>query len=295
MQGAREVDQEGQRSIRSRLGERTVAKMEEREVAKDAQRTKAWVVQPGDTAWEVSERFGLTVEQLTRVNKVIPDVLYPGDVLLVPEDAVERPVGWTFQAARARIKGLAAHANAKFFDVFPPPKETSFIMPAPTGDGGMSIGPLQISTAYHTDAWWQASHTSKYECCEDVDYAERTVINYWLRWCPWALEFGDLETLARTHNGGPQYWQFISTSRYWRKVRIAMKKWGHCQGFPEFQNVRPRNEMLPLFNAHIPFPFPLFESAVKSAAVGTGTGALLAATAIDLVEAHSVQSPDGSG
>ncbi|BBN14129.1 hypothetical protein MPTK1_6g09090 [Marchantia polymorpha subsp. ruderalis] len=290
--------------------------MEEREFAKDAQRTKAWVVQPGDTAWEISERFGLTVEQLTRVNKVIPDVLYPGDVLLVPEDAVERPVGWTFQAAKARIKGIAAHANAKFFDVFPPPKdideyrhnyrvllnglrdvETSFIMPAPTGDGGMSIGPLQISTAYHTDAWWQASHTSKYECCEDVDYAERTVINYWLRWCPWALEFGDLETLARTHNGGPQFWQFLSTSRYWRKVRIAMKKWGHSQGFPEFQNVRPRNEMLPLFNAHIPFPFPLFESAVTSAAVGTGTGALLAATAtaIDMVEAHCVQSADGSG
>jgi hypothetical protein len=64
---------------------------------------------------------------------------------------------------KAHMKGLAADANAKFFDVFPYPQdidnyrekhrmllnalrhvETSFIMPAPRGDGGLSIGPLQI-------------------------------------------------------------------------------------------------------------------------------------------------------
>ena len=71
------------------------------------------------------------------------------------------------------------------------------------------------STEYHQDAWWQASDSVKYEHCEEVDYAERTVINYWLRYCPWALEFGDMETLARTHNGGPCYWHHFSTTRYW--------------------------------------------------------------------------------
>lgn len=71
------------------------------------------------------------------------------------------------------------------------------------------------STEYHQDAWWEASNTVKYEYCEEVDYAERTVINYWLRYCPWALEFGDWETLARTHNGGPCYWHSFSTTRYW--------------------------------------------------------------------------------
>ncbi|KAL2620765.1 hypothetical protein R1flu_000970 [Riccia fluitans] len=285
--------------------------MEEREVGKQPLRTKEWVVQPGDTAWEISERFGLTLEKLADVNKMIPDVLYPGDVLLVPEDARERPVGWTFQATKAKFKGLASYPSAKFFDVFPPPRdvdeyrcnyrmllnglrevESSFAMPAPKGDDGMSIGPLQISTAYHTDAWWQANHSPKYEFCEEIDYAERTVINYWLRWCPWALEFGDLEALARTHNGGPQYWQFLSTTTYWKKVRIAMKKWGYHQGFPEFQHVRRKNEIIPLFNAHISFPSSLFKGAAKTAAVGAGTGALLAVTALDLVDAGVVLPPE---
>jgi hypothetical protein len=80
---------------------------------------------------------------------------------------------------------------------------------------GENYGLELCSTAYHTDAWWQASHNVKYEHCEEVDHAERTVINYWLRYCPWALEFGDWETLARTHNGGPCYWHHFSTTRYW--------------------------------------------------------------------------------
>lgn len=90
--------------------------------------TKAWVVQPGDSAWEISERFGLTIEELRDLNKTIPDVLYPGDVLLVPEAACLRPRRvWNFKAVKARLNGLAADANAKFFDVFPYPQGISSV------------------------------------------------------------------------------------------------------------------------------------------------------------------------
>merc|ERR1711907_382306 len=43
-----------------------------------------------------------------------------------------------------------------------------------------------------------------------------------MRWCPWALQFGDIEALARTHNGGPKYHKAFKTARYWRKIRGEM-------------------------------------------------------------------------
>jgi len=88
-----------------------------------SQRTKAFIVEPGDCAWEISVRFGLTLDELRDVNAGIPEVLYPGDVLFVPADAVLRPRQlWNLRAVKARLKGIAAHANAKFFDVFPYPQ-----------------------------------------------------------------------------------------------------------------------------------------------------------------------------
>lgn len=92
-------------------------------------RTKAWVVQPGDSAWDISEKFGITLEELRDVNdNGIPDVLYPGDVLQLPEEAVEQPrrIWRNFKAVKAHMKGLAADANAKFFDVFPYPQGMLF-------------------------------------------------------------------------------------------------------------------------------------------------------------------------
>ncbi|XP_024375858.1 uncharacterized protein [Physcomitrium patens] len=272
------------------------------------QRTKAWVVESGDSAWEIAERFGLTLEEVQDVNGGIPEVLYPGDVLLVPEDAVLRPRQLiSLRAVKARLKGIAVHANAKFFDVFPYPQdidnyrekhrlllnalrhvESSFIMPAPIGDNGLSIGPLQISTEYHQDAWWQASSTVKYEHCEEVDYAERTVINYWLRYCPWALEFGDWETLARTHNGGPCYWHHFSTTRYWRRVKNALRSRGYIQGIPEFSSSARDNSSIQLFNTHIPFVVPILESKVKD---NPDKGASQLQTTSAVMEAATVGVP----
>lgn len=110
--------------------------------ASAAGKTKTLVVEPGDTAWEISERYGLTLVDLQEMNGTIPDVLYPGDILLLPEDAVEVPIprwpGWNFKAVKARCKGIAADASDKFFDVFPASKgrlsaaSYCFYFPLPT-------------------------------------------------------------------------------------------------------------------------------------------------------------------
>ena len=83
--------------------------------------TKPVVVQPGDTAWDIAIRFGLTLEELEDVNATIPAVIYPGDVLQLPEDAVKRHRAFlSLKGVKAKIKGVAP--NAHFFDVFPPEK-----------------------------------------------------------------------------------------------------------------------------------------------------------------------------
>ena len=57
--------------------------------------------------------------------------------------------------------------------------ETSNMWPPPDGDGGMSIGPLQISRAYHRDAWeFHAEDPDwDYERLRvDLDYSRRTCV-----------------------------------------------------------------------------------------------------------------------
>lgn len=254
-----------------------------------------WVVQSGDTAWDISERFSIGLEDLESANSCLLDLLYPGDIMQVPEkDSTLKEV-----TARSKVSGDSS-SKPNFFDVFPAPKayaegwvilnglwpdideyrkkhrillnalrevESSFIMPAPTGDGGLSIGPLQISREYHTDAWWLTTHDVNYESCNNVDYSERTVIKYWLRYCPWALEFSDFETLARTHNGGPQFWQFLSTTHYWKRVRRSMKRFGHRQGFPAFTAGIGNQQFILLFSTIIPFPIPMLDSKVMTSVI----------------------------
>jgi len=240
-----------------------------------------WVVQSGDTAWDISERFRISLEDLERANCCLLDLLYPGDIMQVPEkDSTLKEV-----MARSKVSGDSRN-KPNFFDVFPAPKdmdeyrkkhrillnalrdvESSFMMPAPTGDGGLSIGPLQISRDYHTDAWWLTTQGVNYESCNDVDYSERTVIKYWLRYCPWALEFSDFETLARIHNGGPQFWQFLSTTHYWQRVRRSMKRFGHQQGFPAYTAGIGKQQPIHLFSANIPFPIPLLDSKFTTSVI----------------------------
>ena len=92
------------------------------------------------------------------------------------------------------------------------------------GDGGDSIGPYQIQLPYWTDGGGDAG---RYRL--DAWFADRCtpiILGYWRRYCPRALAGGDLQTLARTHNGGPKWHatpkRRAATAEYWRKVRAAM-------------------------------------------------------------------------
>ncbi|KKR74066.1 MAG: hypothetical protein UU16_C0006G0020 [Candidatus Woesebacteria bacterium GW2011_GWA2_40_7] len=46
-----------------------------------------YVVQPGDTLWEIAYRFGVTVESLALTNNISdPNLIYPGQVLIIKGD-----------------------------------------------------------------------------------------------------------------------------------------------------------------------------------------------------------------
>lgn len=95
--------------------------------------------------------------------------------------------------------------------------------PAAVGDGGRSIGPLQIQRAY----WSDAGVPGRYDQVRDRAYARRVVRAWWRRHCPAALAAGDLERLARCHNGGPAGHRKPATRAYWGKVRAAMRETNH--------------------------------------------------------------------
>jgi len=88
------------------------------------------------------------------------------------------------------------------------------------GDGGRSLGPMQIQRSY----WKDSGVTGRYEQVRDRAYARRVVIAYARRYEPAALRRGDWETLARLHNAGP-VWRRCrrATDGYWRKVKQAME------------------------------------------------------------------------
>jgi len=88
------------------------------------------------------------------------------------------------------------------------------------GDGGRSLGPLQISLAY----WKDAKVKGKYSDCSKLAYSITVAKAYMKRWAPKAYKAGDHRTLARIHNGGgPRGLKMSSTIKYWNKVRKEMK------------------------------------------------------------------------
>jgi len=87
------------------------------------------------------------------------------------------------------------------------------------GDGGKALGPLQIHRAYHADA----RIGGDYSRCADLDYSKRVVSAYLQRYAPEAYSKGDVETLARVHNGGPRGASKSATLSYAAKVRRAMR------------------------------------------------------------------------
>lgn len=82
------------------------------------------------------------------------------------------------------------------------------------GDGGKALGPLQIHRAYHADA----RIGGDYSRCAELDYSRRVVSAYLQRYAPKAWAAGDVETLARIHNGGPRGDKKQATVNYGKKV-----------------------------------------------------------------------------
>jgi len=97
--------------------------------------------------------------------------------------------------------------------------ETSGRHGAILGDNGRSLGPLQISRAYHSDSRVGGS----YEQVTNLAYARRVATAYLKRYAPQAWAQGDVETLARVHNGGPAGARKPATLPYAEKVRRAMR------------------------------------------------------------------------
>ena len=97
--------------------------------------------------------------------------------------------------------------------------ETSGRHGAILGDNGRSLGPLQISRAYHADSRVAGS----YEQVTDLAYSRRVATAYLKRYAPQAWAQGDVETLARVHNGGPAGARKQATLPYAEKVRRAMR------------------------------------------------------------------------
>lgn len=87
------------------------------------------------------------------------------------------------------------------------------------GDGGKALGPLQIHRGYHADS----RVAGDYSRVADLAYAKRVATAYFKRYAPQAWAAGDVETLARVHNGGPRGHLKPATKPYGAKVAIAMR------------------------------------------------------------------------
>jgi hypothetical protein len=101
--------------------------------------------------------------------------------------------------------------------------ETSGKLGPTLGDQGRSLGPLQISRAYHKDS--RIGNDSDYSRCADLEYSKKVVTAYLKRYAPQAWAAGtDIETLARVHNGGPKGATKTATKGYAVRVQALMKK-----------------------------------------------------------------------
>jgi hypothetical protein len=98
--------------------------------------------------------------------------------------------------------------------------ETSGKLGPTIGDNGKALGPLQIHRAYHADS----RVAGDYSRCADLDYSKRVVTAYLKRYAPQAWAAGDVEVLARTHNGGVRGATKPATKGYGVRVKALMKK-----------------------------------------------------------------------
>lgn len=87
------------------------------------------------------------------------------------------------------------------------------------GDQGRALGPLQIHKSYHADS----RVAGDYSRCADLEYSKRVVTAYLQRYAPTAYAAGNVEVLARVHNGGPKGATKPATKGYATKVKAFLK------------------------------------------------------------------------
>jgi hypothetical protein len=87
------------------------------------------------------------------------------------------------------------------------------------GDGGKALGPLQIHKSYHSDS----RVAGDYSRVAELDYSKRVATAYLKRYAPAAWKAGDVETLARVHNGGPRGHLKAATKGYGARVKALTK------------------------------------------------------------------------
>ena len=98
--------------------------------------------------------------------------------------------------------------------------ETSGRLGAIEGDGGRSLGPLQISRAYFADSRVAGS----YEQVIELEAAIKVASAYMRRYEPEAWRQGNVDILARLHNAGPSWRRKLAaTDAYAAKVLRAMR------------------------------------------------------------------------
>ena len=96
------------------------------------------------------------------------------------------------------------------------------------GDGGISRGAYQIQSDYWRDA--TRGKIPYRPNVWDKNKSRQVVVQYWKRYAPKALKSGDVETLARVHNGGPaganpkHKSKYKNTTRYWNEVKNQIGK-----------------------------------------------------------------------
>ena len=99
--------------------------------------------------------------------------------------------------------------------------ETSGRLGAIEGDGGRSLGPLQISRAYFADSRVAGS----YEQVIELEAAIKVASAYMRRYEPEAWRQGNVDILARLHNAGPRWRRKLAaTDSYSAKVMREMRK-----------------------------------------------------------------------
>lgn len=87
------------------------------------------------------------------------------------------------------------------------------------GDNGKALGPLQIHRAYHADS----RVAGDYSRVADLAYSKRVATAYLKRYAPAAWKAGDVETLARVHNGGPRGHLKQATKGYGARIKALSK------------------------------------------------------------------------